>query len=62
MPFNVIIYLKTISNIIELYKINILWKIMPVSNYLFVIIINSVRPPIISYYLYPDTANIKPHT
>jgi len=33
-----IIYLKTISNIIELYKINILSKIMPVSNYHFVII------------------------
>ena len=44
MPFNVIIYLKTISNIIELYKINILSKIMSVSNYLFVVIINFVRP------------------
>ena len=44
MPFNAILYLKTISNIIELYKINILSKIMPLSNYLFVVIINFVRP------------------
>ena len=39
-----IIYLRTNSNIIELYKINLLSKIMPVSNYLFVVIIYFVTP------------------